>query len=261
MNQRLALLVILATVTLAQENAPKFEVASIKPSDPNSTNGGMRTAPNGGVTLSNMTLKNMLLIAYSVRDFQISGGPAWMESERFDVQAKPAGPATPQDMPLMLRALLVDRFHLVVRKETKESTIYALVLARKDGKLGPKMIVATCKPYDPAHPEPDSEPEKTEVKPCGMSARAGNLQALGVSMEFLAAYVSSTVDRQAIDRTGLTGTYDVSLEWTPENRRADDNAGPSILTALQEHLGLKLESAQGPVDMLIVEHAEKPSEN
>jgi len=257
---RLGALLAILSAGLAQDG-PKFEVASIKPSDPNYQGSMMRTTAGGRVEMRGFTLKDMIINAWQVRDFQVVGGPNWIDSDRFDLEAKPDRPTRPREMSAMLRALLEDRCKLVVREETKEAPIYELVLARRDGKLGPEMKETTCQVYDKDHPQPSPTPGQPPRGCGGMSTRSGQMMVSGMPIVNLGMYLSGMLDREVVDRTGLTGRYDFTLKWTPENRRADDNAGPSIFTALQEQLGLKLESAKGPVEMLIVEHAEKPSEN
>src|SRR5215467_5171170 len=132
------LLMILARDVSAQTKA-HFEVASIKPAAPGALGMFIRPDPGGGVTITNMTLKEMIVHAWRVQPFQISGGPAWLDSVHYDVIAKPETRTTPLEIPVMLQALLKDRFQLAIRRQTRELPIYALVLARKDGKLAPGM--------------------------------------------------------------------------------------------------------------------------
>jgi len=259
--KQIALAVMLAGVILAQEG-PKFEVASIKPSDPNANGSMVQNSPGGRVRMTNTTLKNLIANAYEVRFFQVTGGPEWADSARFDIEAKGEAGAKQKDFAPMLRALLKERFQLVVRRETKEMPIYALVLARKDGKLGPQMKETTCQVYDAEHPPPTPKPGEMRPMGCGGGSMGpGRLRESGAQVANLALSLSGLDDRVVLDQTGLKGKYDISLDWTPDNRRADDNAGPSLFTALQEQLGLKLESAKGPVDMIVIEKAEKPTEN
>src|SRR5258706_3063157 len=143
----------------------EFEVASIKPAPPDARGTFIRTVPGGRVTINNMTLKDLIMFAWRVQPFQVSGGPAWLDSVRFDISAKPDHNPEPNEMQLMMQALLKDRFQLTIHPETKELPIYALVLAKQE-KLGPKLTEVkegSCPERDPNKPPP---PEPGEM-PCG----------------------------------------------------------------------------------------------
>ena len=267
--------VVFAAAALAQTGAPiTFEVATIKPSDPNARGMFMRPSPGGRLTVSNMSVKDMVGFAWGVQPFQISGGPAWIASARFDITAKADGTAKMPELMLMLQSLLRDRFQLAIHKETKELAIYGLVLAKKDGKLGPRLIESKeggCTPPDPTKPPPPPDPVKGPALACNqLFAGIEQVRGVSVSVQRLLPILSRYFDRKVVDQTGLTGTYDITLEWTPDDAhlaqlpadapRPADN-GPSIFTALQEQLGLKLESQRGPVEMIVIDRAEKPSEN
>jgi bla regulator protein blaR1 len=260
---------VLAAALQAQDDRPLYEVASVKPADPNAAGMMWQTLPDGGFRTTNITLRNLIMNAWDLRDFQISGGPGWVSTAHFNVEAKPDRPSASRDSSRMLQELLKERFQLVVRLETREAPVYALILARKDGRLGPQMTESHCTPYDPAHPSDDPEQRR---KACGsMSARRGEMTAQGMDLASIAVNLSSRVDRQVIDRTGLTGKYDLKLTWAADENRVPvspdlprtepSDSGPSIFTALQEQFGLKLEPAKGPVQFLFIEKAEKPSEN
>jgi uncharacterized protein (TIGR03435 family) len=261
-------------IFLAQDvKGPQFEVASIKPAAPDARGMFIRPSPGGRVTVTNMTLKELITIAYRIQPYQISGGPAWLGSARYDISAKAENTLKDGELQPMLQALLADRFQLTLRRETKELPIYALVLARKDGKLGPKLIESKeggCTVPDFTKPPAPPEPGK---KYCGqqmMSPRS--LTANSVPIANIVPMLARMLGRTVIDKTGLTGKYDISAEWAPDEalmlpsspdgaRPVSDGSGPSIFTALQEQLGLKLESQKGPVEVFVVERAEKPSEN
>ena len=231
----------------------------------------------GGVTVTNMTLKELIIIAYHIQPFQVTGGPAWMDTTRYDISAKSDNTPKPAEIPLMLQALLADRFQLQIHRDTKELPIYALVLARKDGKLGPKLAEAkegACAQPDPSKPMPPPQPGKPPALPCG-GMMMGREMLHGVSMPVadLTPMLSRKLGREVVDKTGLTGKYDISMEWTSDEAAPgqsvtdapaalpSDNADASFFTALQEQLGLKLESQKGPVQVVSVDRAEKPSEN
>jgi uncharacterized protein (TIGR03435 family) len=254
----------------------EFEVASVKPAAPGVRGMLIRPGPNGGVNISNMTLKELIVLAWRVQPFQISGGPAWLDSIHYDIIAKPESRPRQGDIPLMLQSLLRDRFQLTIHRETKELQIYALVLANKSGKLGPGLVEskeAGCTPPDPSKPRiPD--PGKPPELACGqMFAQPSRFRGIAMPVERMIPVLSRFLDRTIVDKTGLAKNYDIDLQWTPDENQLrllpsevpkpllGDPGGPSIFTALQEQLGLKLESQKGLVEMIVIDRAEKPSEN
>jgi uncharacterized protein (TIGR03435 family) len=272
---------------------PAFEVASIKPNNSGDGRVMMQNQP-GRMTMTNVTLRLLIRQAYQLQDFQISGGPGWMASDHFDVIAKipdgfqpPPGPPPPGSGPgplqLMIRGLLVERFKLAVHHETKDSPIYALVVARSDGRLGPQLkksdtdcaaMFAAGRGRGRGPMPPPGPPQPGETIPCGMRIGPGNLVMGGSPLSQFANSLANFTGRIVLDRSGLAGNYDVSLTWTPDqmaqrppgapdplvNGVAVDPNGPSLFTAVQEQLGLKLDSQRGPVEMLVVDRAEKPVE-
>jgi uncharacterized protein (TIGR03435 family) len=273
---------------------PAFEVASIKPNNSGDGRVFAQTQP-GRMTMTNVTLRLLIRQAYQLQDFQITGGPGWMASDHFDVIAKmpdgflpPPGPPPPGSGPgplqLMLRGLLAERFKLAVHNETKDSPIYALILARKDGQLGPQLkksetdcaaMFAAGRGRGRGPMPPPAPPQPGESIPCGMRIGPGNLVMGGSPLSQFANSLGMFTGRIVLDRTGLTGNYDINLTWTPDqiaqrppgapdpqiNGVAVDPNGPSLFTAVQEQLGLKLDSQRGPVDVIVVDRAEKPVEN
>lgn len=248
-----------------------FEVASIKPSNPDTQGGFIQFMPGGGLKMTNIPLRAMITFAYDVRDFQVSGGAGWVGTERFDVIARPDRTTVdgPVDFANMtdgqrktmrdqiaerLRALLGDRFQLTVHKETKEQPIYALVLAKNGSKLQ------------------DTKETGTQQR---MMTNRGRSEGHAIPVGMLVQTLSGLLGRPVVDKTGLTGKYDFVLEWTPDvgqdaraqgfgdgiTTPAPAPGGPTIFTALQEQLGLKLESQKGPVENIVIDRAEKPSEN
>ena len=253
---------------------PQFEVASIKLAPPDAF--GMWIRPiAGGTTMTNMTLKELIVIAYRIQPFQVSGGPAWLDSARFDISAKSEGPRKPGEIPLMLQALLEDRFKLAMHRDTKELPIYALVLAKKDHTLGPRLTESkegSCTEDDPSKPPPPPEPGKPSTLGCGgVMTGPRQLTAASVPLARLISALERRIGRTIVDKTGLTGNFDIVLQWTPDENElavlalllppdeprpsASDSTGPSIFTALQEQLGLKLESQKGPVEILVIDRA------
>jgi bla regulator protein BlaR1 len=248
-----------------------FEVASIKPAGPDAKGSSIQFMPGGGLSMTNIPLRAMITFAYDVRDFQVSGGPGWVGTERFDLRAK--ADRTDSDGPVdlakmtddqrktvrdqideRLRALLADRFQLVVHKETKDQPIYALLVSKNGAKL---------------------KEAKEAGGRQGMSMNRGRLEGFAAPMEMLCNVLSNTMGRPVIDKTGLAAKYDFVLEWTPDvgadaraqgfgdgiNSPAPAPGGPTIFTALQEQLGLRLDAQKGPVPNIVIDRAEKPSEN
>ena len=243
---------LLATVTLhGQTPGPlAFEVASIKPNNSGSTRSGSSISSTGRYEGTNLTLHGLIQDAYRVREFQIVGGPDWIKGDRFDVIGKPSETAPSESLRDMLRTLLADRFKLVVHQEIREQPVYALTLAQTEGKLGQGLVAVDC-----------------SQRLCGNtntneSNGSGTVKGTGLTMEDLAGWTANRVDRAVINRTGLSGTYDVDLKYTsPRPGIAPTNDAPSLFTALQEQLGLKLEGSRGPVEFIVIDHVERPSEN
>jgi uncharacterized protein (TIGR03435 family) len=227
-------------LAVAAQTPPAFEAASVKPSAPGSTDQSVGFEPGGRFVAKSLTLKGLLRMAYDVRGFQISGGPKWVDSDLYDVETKAEGnPRTPE-VRRMLQGLLADRFKLKLRRESRETPVYWLVV----GKSGAKLQQA------------DGEATPNHIRRGSLDTRT--------TMEGLARLFSGWLDRQVLDRTGLDGLYEIKLEWMPEEQPGVEIAsqpGASLFSSVQEQLGLRLESKKGPVDILIIESAEKPAEN
>ncbi|MBZ5612140.1 MAG: TIGR03435 family protein [Acidobacteriia bacterium] len=269
--------VLLAGVLSGQATAPlTFEVATVKPSTGDDHRIGIQMLPGGGLRTTGTTLKFLLTFAYDVRDFQISGGPGWINSDRFDITAKaerggsdsaPPDPRSMTDaqmktareqMQQRLQGLLAERFQLVIHRETKEQSVYALVVGKTGSKLKESQVTS-------------GEGHRM------MRMGRGQISGEGVPLEMLTNVLSNQLGRPVIDRTGLQGPFDLKLEWTPDPGQAGpfgglpppgvevppppDPNGPSLFTAVQEQLGLRLESTKGPVQMIVIDKVEKPSEN
>jgi uncharacterized protein (TIGR03435 family) len=265
----IGLVIASATVAAQGPGEPQFEVASVKPNKRN--DGQIMVGSQGGrYTAIGVSLGVLIRSAYEVQEFQIIGGPGWLESDRFDVLAKEpdgagasvGGPLAPTRQQLMLRALLTERFKLVVHRETRELPVFALVMARTDRRLGPQLRPSTAD--CPAA--------------CGTRVVPGLIETRGRTMAQLAAVFStltntgSSLNRLIVDRTGLEGNIDVDLRFTPENlpnfgpggpppgTSPIDPNGPSIFAAVEELLGLKLAPERGPVEVLVVDRVEHPTE-
>ncbi len=241
------LLLPFSAIALAlSAQTPAFEVASIKP---NRSEGGPSSirGSTGRITMENVSLKKVTLWAYGIpddREYALAG-PDWLTTEHFDLQAKFPADTPPEQVRPMTQALLAERFKLALHKETRQLPIYVLVVA----KNGPKI-----------HAVENGQPRT--------SGRAGRFEATKIPMQHFADLLARFMHQQVVDETGLAGVFDFTLEWSPDEMKAEamlptgGTAAPSIFTALQEQLGLKLEGRKGPVEVLVVDHIEKaPTEN
>lgn len=234
---RTAALLICGIVYGQAADAPRFEVASVKPSsaDPRSGDSGVATG-HGRVTARNVTLKRCIIGAYGLGPNLILGGPDWLDSDRFEIVAKSERAEDgDKELMAMLRTLLAERFKLSVHREIK--TMPALVL--EVAKNGPKL-------------------EKAVDGPATTNNGRGLIDAKNITMSRFAEVLSRQTDLPVVDRTGLPGAFNLKLEWARDSAKTD---GPSIFAALQEQLGLRLESRKIPIEILVIDHAERPSEN
>jgi uncharacterized protein (TIGR03435 family) len=220
------------------------------------------TGPDGTSVWKNVTLRVLLRTAYQL---PMSGGPDWLSTDRFDIETKAKGPFTEAQWPLMWRKLLADRFNLIVHIDTRIAPVYALVLARSDGTLGPQIRQSACVGKDPAPIPGPLDPKNPPPLPCGAArSRPGTVVARWQTMEDATQMLSLMLGRKVVDRTGLTEKYDLNAEWTPAPGPPGPQAfgvGPATFTALEEQLGLKLKSEQGTVDALVIDRAERPITN
>jgi uncharacterized protein (TIGR03435 family) len=265
------------------EDHGAFEVASIKVDKSGSGRHSLSTnLPGGRLRALNVSLAGFMTDAYQIPANRIIGAPDWFDSEYFDIDATSTSESNSDENRGKLQSLLADRFKLAVHHETRELPVYALVL-EKPGQLGPQLHIsdANCSeshPTDLTKPNAASSESSTpDSINCGdTSGSSGNKRARylghGVTMDKLVEVLSGTpshayVERPIVDRTGLTGLIDFVLEFTPpqltpsDQAAADPSAPPPFTAALHEELGLKLESATGPVDVLVIDHVEEPSPN
>jgi uncharacterized protein (TIGR03435 family) len=234
----------LASLRGALEQSPaSFEVASIRPNLSDRSGSSTNTTPGGRLVETNISVKMLMESAFGAAGFQIAGGPGWLDTARYDITAKAdtSKEIGDEELQPMLQNLLADRFALKYRRETRDLPIYSLVVA----KTGAKLIGHTG----------EGDPSTEVHKQSGMASIAGKK----ISMAHFALILARQLDRTVIDNSGLTGEYDLRLEWAPD--QATESTEPSIFAALQEQLGLKLESTKGPVDVIVIDRLERPSEN
>jgi uncharacterized protein (TIGR03435 family) len=274
-------IVAAASALRAQTANESFEVASIKPRTGPRAFGGS-PAPDRFVR-PDATLHDLIRYAYNLQDFQIDGGPGWVTSSRFDVSAKATRPASVDQMRAMVKRLLIERFNLKTHVETRDLPIYALHVSRRDGTLGDKLrpsgvdcetLLAaggpSALPFTPGQTSPCAARFKTRMATAagGAPSIASMTMVLeGTTMARFAVLLQNEARRAVKNATGLTGFFDLELEFSPQvvlrgfpvNAPPASSEGPSLFTALQEQLGLKLESERGPVDLLIVDSADQPA--
>jgi uncharacterized protein (TIGR03435 family) len=281
-------LIVSAIAVFAQ--APAFEVVSVR-RNTNANAPVSISTPPGRYIATGVPLRLLINSAYRLAPDQYIGLPNWSESDRFDVSAKAPDGAKPEELQRMLQSLLAERFKLVAHMETRDAPIYALVMARDDRRLGPQITRSTmdCGPILAARqaeargrgPAPVRVPVlgQNERPVCGI--RATRRQTPGgatlngyiagnTTIARLAEQFRGELRRLVVDRSGLTGEFDFDLQYAPARDLSTAPAagatpvtdeGPSLFTALQEQLGLKLESTRGPVDYLVIDRVEKPTED
>jgi uncharacterized protein (TIGR03435 family) len=255
--------------TAAQANAavtvPEFEVISVKP-DKGGRGSGARFQADGLIVVG-MSVHDMLVEAFHVFDDQVVNEPAWVKTEPWDIDAKVGGDdvAALQKLSFdqragMFQQIVLERFGLKMHHETRELPVYALVVAKGGAKM------AAAKPF----PNPPAVAKNGPGR-LTMTGR-GKLEAEGTAMPYVATMLENEVHRKVVDRTGLAGAWDFKLTWTPDQPgnegagsaalpAAPDESAPSIFTAVQEQLGLKLEASKGPVDVIVVDRIQRPEAN
>jgi uncharacterized protein (TIGR03435 family) len=236
---------------------PAFEVASLKPNTSGDRWESVSPVTGGRLSAKNVTLAWMLKTAYHVEPFQIAGVPPWGNTERFDVEARAADGAAKADrIREMLQTLLAERFQLALHRENREQPIYSLVIARN----GPKLAKA----------KHDTCAESTMEDPCGGFRIANRSRMWGgtVTVKQFADELTYMMGRMVMDKTGIAGLYDIRVEWTPEHFGPEpgtevkpDEANGTLFTAVQEQLGLRLQSEKAPVDTVVVDRVSRPTAN
>lgn len=278
---RVPLLLLLFSVSLTarQSATPTFEVASIKPMEANSIVRNPVDIQPGGRLIFRNTVKGLIGTAYQRRPFdsrEVIGGPDWLDSQRFEVITKAEGQLVdstgfPAPVFAMIRSLLAERFRLVVREEQRDRAVYVLEQIKAGAPLGRAVQPTQVDCAEFSRQEANGRPpafDPTKPRPCSIGPLPGQLRASGVTMASFASVLSGYVERPVVDHTGLQGSYDLQLEFSADFRPGvpvDPGAprgpadGPSLFTALQEQAGLKLTTGRAPVDVLVVEHVERPT--
>ena len=277
MNRSVFVVLCSVTVSLTaapQSAAPAFEVTSIKPNNALDRSGTISGPSGSQFRVTNISLRMIVTYAYNVRDLELVDVPSWASAEKFDITATyPANAAhTLDETRAMVQRVLAERFGLRVRRETRDMPIYRLVRARDDGRLGPSLNASDV---DCVQWLAEKKPQIIGTPPVGpggarpacMFVTQRNYIAAGTRpIGDLARGLEGIVGRRVVDATGLTGNFDISLQWTPtpgldlQPAASTGSAEPvSLFAALQEQLGLKVEAARGPVDVLVVDAVERPT--
>ena len=285
-------LLVGATLVATAQEPPKtapiddgtFEVATLKMNKSGERGGGIRRLPGGRVTVTNMPVRQLITFAYQLGPYQLVGGPSWLADDRYDVTAKMEGnpewggigTGRPDPIQLAMRKLLAERFKLKIHAESRDLDAYALVMV-KPGVIGPQLKPSPtdCKALlDRAQrgqaPLPQGPPPATGVIPCSIMGNIGRIRFDGFPMTQAAGTMTGQAGRPVVDRTGLTGNWQFELTFAQErpvgappdaNIPAADPNAPSFFTALQEQLGLKLESTKAPFDVTVIDSAEHPTDD
>jgi len=219
---------------------------------------------HGRFLARNVTFRDLVQFAYNVQDFLISGGPGWIKSDRFDIEAKAHGPLTVEQGRVLVRAMLEDRFQSKVSRENANKRVYVLVV----GKGGAKLNLSADQTPPVLGPPAEGAPRRDGLPRGAVRIGPGQFHSFARPIGALTQVLAGQLERPVLDRTNLTGLYDIDLKWTPDqipsNLPAEarpDPRGPSLFTALGEQLGLKLESTIGPVEVIVIEKVEKPTAN
>jgi len=233
---------LLAVAALATAQTPaSFEVTSVKLNTSIGNAIGNKFSP-GSTRWSNVPLKDLIGQTYGLKDYQILGGPAWLDSDRWDIEGKAAGPASNREMIPMMEALLADRFQLRFHRETRQLPVYRLNVAKGGLKI------------TPAHPQDAGHWWGTRPGP-------GSLEMHGATLQALAFWLSVQLQQPVIENTGVTGRYDLKVEWAEDNSALADAAKWPLFEAVERQLGLHLESTTGPVEVMVIDGVQKAAAN
>ena len=276
-----AVYVVLGTAFLSAQE-PAFEVASIRPTPASTQTAEIRPTPWGRFTATNATAKGLVLRAYGLVDSQLIGAPAWLATERYDIDARAAAPPDgPESLMPMVRRLLIERFNLKAHTEMRELSAYALTVARRDSQLGSQLRQTNtdCTRATTLTQDEVRAAARDGWPPCGMSytvsfvttTPGGNnvkmrVRRSGTTMPALATALQQGLDRPVVDHTSLGGRFDVEYSYAPQPQPAGVESvfgpeAPMLFVALEEQLGLKLESRRMSVPVLVIDSIERPSEN
>lgn len=260
----LPVLLLCSATLLAQPAQLTFDVVSIRRNMSEKDGGGGGPRPGGAYTLTNVRGKSLVGIAYDMPQNRILGGPGWLDTDRYDLTARGKDGPTREEARQMLRAVLRDRFQLLAHVEQRDLPIYTLGLARPDRRLGPGLRPSAIDCLNPeARKKAYAAATPGSRLVCGLQEEPGTFTAGGTEINALVIILAGAAGRPVLDKTGLAGGFDIDLKWTPalgtDALAAADAV--SIFTAVQEQLGLRLENGTAPLDVLMIDRIERPTEN
>lgn len=232
---------VLCAIVAAGAQDLSFEVASVKPSRNRDADSNVDSTP-GRLTATNITVRELIRLAYGVKDYQMERAPRWIDDDRFDIAAKSSlGKTSREELGTQVRGLLTDRFRLAAHRETRQGSIFVLVVQPTGSKL------------------------KAHDEGTGSRTRAGcgRLSGVRLTADVIATALSRQLERDVVNRTNLPGKYDFELNWTPDAGACPGAVEglPSIFGAIEQQMGLRLESVKGPVEVLVIDRVERPTEN
>lgn len=245
---------VVAGTAIALAQGPAFDAASVKVNRSGSPNSTIGIIPGGAYRAVNTTLERIIPDAFGVLPFQVTGGPAWLATDRFDIIANPPADARPDQLPGMLQALLVERFAMKIHRARQDRPIYTLTLV-DSGRIGPKLTTSSL---DCDQQEADKKLTPECQSMMGIGRGGGQLAMKGRGLAILARTLGGVVGRVVTDQSGLTGKYDLELKWSAGDAAASSN-DPEIFSAIREQLGLQLKPATGPVEMVVIDSVQRPT--
>ncbi|HKE85269.1 MAG TPA: TIGR03435 family protein [Vicinamibacterales bacterium] len=256
----------------APQAPAQFDIVSIKKNTSLEAGGGMRSLPDGTSVMVNQPIRSLIMVAAPVPVREVEGLPDWAMQERYDITTKPPAGSTREQRSEMMRTMFEERMKLKAHVEQRERDIFALVVARSDGRLGPQLKPSTldCSPRPPGTPPPPPPTSFSEADAqgrCGGLFGQGVIVSGGILLDSLVLSISGLAGRQVINRSGLQGFYALTLRFAlprgpgaATGAAADDNL-PDFFTALQEQLGLKLQPEKATIPIFVIDHIERPTEN
>ena len=255
----LPLIVIAVAGIPLTSQALRFDVTSIKPSEGGSSSALLDPQPSG-YSAFNVSLASLIRLAYQLNEHQIVGGPDWAYRERFTVAAKyPAGwsldrPGGRAEAFQMIQTFLADRFALRVHKDTRDGMVYLMRMARDDRRLGPRLLPAPA-----CVRSLSSEAREQGARPCTVTLGRERVEMNGQPVSYFASGISRIIGAAVTDRTGLSGSYDIKIEWTPAQTPDAGTDYVPLFIAIEEQLGLKLGRSKGPIEVLVIDSAQRPT--
>ena len=254
----IALLVSVRIIAQSTDAGLTFDVVSIRRNSSLATGGGGGPRPGGRYRLTNMPVRGLVAVAHGLPRNRVLGGPGWLDTDRYDIDALGKDAPTNEEAAQMLRAMLRDRFQLVTRREQRDLPVFFLVRGRPGGNLGPALRPSR---FDCTDPKGRAQAAADPAGPgCGITFDTGFYRGIA-QLSVLEPVLTGAAGRPVLNRTGLDGWYEFELKWSELGSDAPRDDAVSIFTAVQEQLGLRLDQGTAPLDVIVIERIERPSEN